>query len=108
MAEMNGRNSFNVVSNAVRQVSANRCHIAEIVIHNDDSAARFLQMFNALSANITVGTTTPDFVAQIAADSTISLNMGGQLFATGFSYAVTTTATGNTGPTSAWVTVAFV
>lgn len=104
---MRGRDDRNITSNAVQEILAQRGHIAELVIHNDDSAARFVQLFNARSANVTLGTTTPDMVIQVGADSTISINMGEQEFATAFSYAVTTTATGSTGPTSVWVSISL-
>src|SRR3990167_9380229 len=99
---MRGRESFNVKSNALRQVSANRCHIKTIVWHNDDAAARFLQIFNVRSASVTLGTTVPNMVIQMGADATNTFDLGDSEFSTAFSYAVITTAGGNTGGTSSW------
>ena len=105
--DLRGRDDFNVTSNAVRQAVGTRCHINTVTWHNDDSAARFMQIFNALSANITVGTTTPDMVLQMAADSSETFDFGDQEYSTGFSYAITTTATGNSTGTSSWISISY-
>lgn len=104
---MRGRHSARITSNAVTQVSGNKVHVGRLIVSNNDSAIRFLQLFNALSANIVLGTTVPVASIQFAANTPLSLNMGDAEFATGFSYAVTTTELGSTGPTSVWVTTVF-
>lgn len=105
--ELRGRYDANVTTNTAQQVLGVRGHIGTITWHNDDSAARFMQIFNALAANVTVGTTTPDMVIQLGADSSETFDLAGQEFSTGFSYAITTTATGNTTGTSSWVSISY-
>ena len=105
---MAGSHLQNVTTNAVINVSAQRINIRHIVWHNDDAAARFLQMFNAASADVTLGTTTADFVLQIGADAVDNFPLGDMLFLTAFSYAVTTTAGGNTTGTSSWIAISYI
>ena len=105
---MAGRHLQNVVNNTVHQVSAQRINIRSILWHNDDVAARYLQMFNVASGDVTLGTTTPDLVMQLNADSADTFPLHDMEFATAFSYAVTTTATGNTGGTSSWIAVSYI
>lgn len=106
---MRGRDDFNVTSNAVRQVVGVRCHIGTMIVHNDDAAARFLAIYNALAANVVVGTTIPDMIIQLAADSTAYFNFGDAEYSTAFSYGITTTvpSAGQTGPTSCWVYTSY-
>ena len=101
-----GRFDVNVTDATVHQVAA-ECNILGVVWHNDDSAMRFLQIFNVASGSVTLGTTTPDMVLQLNADSSDSFPLFGAKFSAACSIAVTTTATGNTAGTSSWVLVAF-
>ena len=106
---MRGRDDFNVVSNAVRGAVPNRCHVKSFIIHNDDAAPVFVAVYNALAANVTVGTTVPDMLYQVAANAVLALDLGDAVYETAFSYGVTTTdpASGQTGPTSVWVHVSY-
>ena len=106
---MRGRDDFNVTSNAVRQAVGVRCHVKSFIIHNDDTAARFVAVYNALAANVTVGTTVPDMLYQVAANDVLPLDLGDAEYSLGFSYGITTTdpAGGTTGPTSCWVHVSY-
>ena len=78
-----------------------------IELSNIDNADYFLQLFDALAADVTLGTTTPNLSLLIpAGDSTFRGAMDKVFspplkFETAISYGVTTTATGSTGPTTA-------
>lgn len=80
----------------VNQISAGRVAVNRIIWHNDDNAIRFMQIFNAKSADVTLGTTVADFAFQIAADSTFQLVLGNAVFATALTIAITTDSTGST------------
>jgi len=70
-------------------------------LYNPNSSATFCQVFNATTANVTLGTTTPDLVLTIPATSGANLEVSnGLTFATAISFACTTTRTGSTGPSS--------
>ncbi len=64
----------------------------------------FIQLFDSLSADVTVGTTTPNYVVVVpGGDDTNRAGTqwqppGNMKFTTGITYAVTTTAGGSTGP----------
>ena len=97
----------NKTDNSVTQVTA-EAMLRAILWHNDDGAPRYLQLFNAISGDIAVGTTTPLMVIQIGADTTDEFEFGDAKFSTAISYAVTTEATGSTAGTSSWVGVMYV
>ena len=65
---------------------------------------RYLQTFDALTANVTVGTTAPTMVYAIPATDSRVIELD-KVYETGLVYAVTTTSTTNTGATEAWVEV---
>lgn len=96
---------FAVTNNTVREVSAGKVGVRSFIVHNDDSAARFVQVFNAAAADVTLGTTVADTVWQVAADTTLVIPLEDAVFQTACSFAVTTTRNGSTGPTAADVTV---
>jgi hypothetical protein len=71
-------------------------------LDNPNTSKVYVQFFDALSANVTLGSTTPTFVIVLPASSTlddptltIPIN-----FSTGLTFAVTTTATGSTAPST--------
>lgn len=78
-------------------------------LYNPNTAVTFIQVFNKASANVTVGSTTPDFV--IALPGVASANATGVAanwettvgiaMSTGITVAATTTATGSTNPANA-------
>ena len=82
-----------------------------INLFNPNTATTYIQVFNKLSANVTLGTTAPDFVITLPGIATASatgsdrnLEMThGVALSTGYSVAATTTATGLTAPASAAV-----
>lgn len=93
-----------VTTNAKNVVRAAKVAVNKFIVTNVDSAVRYLQVFDALTADVTVGTTAPTMVYAIPATDTREINVR-TVYETGLIYAVTTTSTGNTGPTEAWVEV---
>ncbi len=72
---------------------------------NLTTADAYLQLFDALIANVTVGTTVPDQIFLVpAGNGTLAgalieeYETPGARFITGIAYAATTTPTGNTAP----------
>lgn len=67
-----------------------------------NAAAAFIQVFAKKASTVTVGTTVPDFVINLAATtgaSTVALPFGGLHSEAGWSFAVTTTDNGSTAMT---------
>ena len=93
-----------VTSNAKVVAAIGRPYVDRIIVTNVDAAVRYLQTFDALTADVTVGTTAPTMPYAIPATATLVIPIH-KVFATGLVYAVTTTSTGNTGATEAWVEV---
>lgn len=93
------------VTGTVLQVSAGQLtKLFSAHLRNTTAAIAYLQIFWALAANVTLGSTTPDFVISLptnaASDFVKDLEwaMGlGKLGTTGLSVAGTTTSTGSTG-----------
>ena len=66
-----------------------------------NSTISYLQLFNLPSSQVTVGTTTPDLIYAINANSSRGFGFGPPLiFEKGISGVVTTTPTGSTAPSS--------
>lgn len=99
-----GGTGTKVTSNGKTVAATGQAFIRRIIFTNGDGAARYLQTFDALTDDVTVGTTQPSMVyACPAGDSrVISLN---KKYTTGLVFAVTTTPSGSTGPTECWVEV---
>lgn len=73
-------------------------HLVALRLLNTTAAAAYLQMFDKLTAAVTVGTTTPDFTLRLAANEAIILQIPlPWSFVLGLVIAGTTTATGSTG-----------
>lgn len=76
-------------------------------VQNPNSVQVFLQLFDALVANVTLGTTAPTLSIVVPAGTGVDDGMHAETlyhpphFRTGIVYAVTTTATGLTAPTTA-------
>jgi len=108
---MAGRHLQNVTDNTVISVSGQKINIRSILWHNDDTAAggMFMQLFNVASGSVTLGTTAPDMVLRLGPDQTQDFPLYDMEFATAFSYAITTDATGNTGSTGDghWVALTY-
>lgn len=76
-------------------------------VQNPNTAQVFLQLFDALVASVSLGTTTPTLSLAVPAGTGVDDGMRSEIFPnppnfrTGIVYAVTTTATGSTAPTTA-------
>lgn len=85
-------------------VGAGPLGIANFFIYNNDSAAGFVQFFNAAAiGDVTLGSTTPDFVVGIAATSWAQGQMCFPImFTLGIvmAFATTSTGSGATGSTA--------
>lgn len=95
------------VGNTAQACKAAGGLLGGITVENPNTTQIFIQVFNALAADVTVGSTTPVFVFPIpAGDGTNSgifaefFGEGIQLTA-GITYTATTTATGAGAPTTA-------
>lgn len=94
-------------------VRAAGCRVFFIEVINNDLTDIYLQMFDALTANVTVGTTVPTLSLFIPGGTGAS-NRGGFIetfavpiaFRTGLVIAATTTATGSGAPTACVVNMA--
>lgn len=93
------RYSNTSVSQTKASVVAAPVLLFNITAYNSGASASFLQFFDALEANVTVGTTTPTFVIPLPAaggyDTSLNLPEG---FRTGIVIACTATATGSGAP----------
>jgi hypothetical protein len=82
-------------------LSSARSQLKMMQLRNLDAAIAYVQFFNAAATeSVTLGTTTPDLSISIAASAVVTMDIEGAAFESGIVYAVTTTATGNTGPTN--------
>ena len=85
------------------QVKGSAGQVYFIHAMNLSNAVKYLQVFNATSASVTVGTTAPDMVFPIATQGDtngagfVLAVPNGIAFGTGITVAATTTATGGTG-----------
>ncbi len=85
----------------VADVSTVPTRVHAVHIANGDAAVRYLQLFNLANGDVTLGTTTPDVVIPLATSGVHHIDMSdAPYFTVACSYAVTTTATGSTGPTT--------
>ena len=83
------------------QVSAEAVIVTAIDAYNPGAALAFLQLFNRPSADVTLGTTVPDFVVPIPdAGGRDTVYPGGLRFADALTYAVTGSPGGNDAPAS--------
>ena len=100
--------SFDSSVTATKEVlTASGTYLDFFEVQNPGAAQVFLQLFDALTANVTVGTTAPTLSLVVPAGTGTEDGARSELFShpvhfrTGFIYAVTTTATGNTAPGTA-------
>lgn len=75
-----------------------------ILVYNSNAAVEFVQMFDALAADVTVGTDEPKMSIPIPAQSSIIFVLDKHIrFDVGMTYACSDTATGNGDPTTGLV-----
>lgn len=92
------------LSNTKQEVRQGNTMIHGWNIQNPNAAASYVQFFNKLAANVTVGSTVNDYSLLIAANSSVYTDRNRPLnFGTGFTVAATTTEAGSTAPVSALV-----
>jgi len=81
--------------------------LSDFFVYNNDSAAGFVQFFDAAAAaDVALGTTVPDFVVGVAATSWAQGSMVPRMFSKGIVIGFATTATGN-GATSSTAEVSL-
>jgi len=90
--------SIGGVATAVR---AGQCRLHSWQIVNNTGALAYVQVFNKLQANVTLGTTPPDYVIPLPANggAVMPYNDTGIEHDTGITIACTTTRNNNTGAT---------
>lgn len=106
----NGWATFNATSGdgstaltaTAQQVKATVGTVGGWYIYNPNSAATYVNFYNATSASVTVGTTNQQMVICVPATSGANVEFGnGITFATAISISATTTGGGNTAPATA-------
>jgi hypothetical protein len=90
------------LTNTVTSIKKSPGQLANVLCYNPNVAVTYVVFFNALVANVTLGTTLPWYIVPIPP----SLNGGyaqstGLAFAPGLSYAAVTTPTGGAAPVTA-------
>ncbi len=89
-------------TNTKVQVKATATNLYGYHLYNPNSVAIYIQMFNATSASVTLGTTTPDDVLVVPPAGVLDTPafVPPHAFGTALTVAATTTATGSTAPTT--------
>ena len=89
----------------VRNVGLGNVIFMGFMLHNNDAATRWLQVFFKQASDVALGTTPPDMTVMVGSGSSIFGSLGDDnsviRSVEGLSVACTTTETGSTGPTSA-------
>jgi hypothetical protein len=94
--------SQTALSNTVQAIKSSAGQLGGLDLFNPNSTTVYIQFFNAATGSVTVGITAPTFVKALPAGAAANINYGaGITFNTAISWAATTTATGNTAPSSA-------
>lgn len=90
-----------IADETVRDIHARPCKLHSIhLVNGDAGSVRYVQLFDAASGDVTLGTTSPDLVVPIGEGDTHHIEFATPVrFGTACSFAVTTTPTGSTGPT---------
>lgn len=100
--------SHTALVNVKQEVKAGPASLFGWHIHNVAAAITYIQVFNKLAANVTVGTTVPDFVLGIPASSVISMRDSLPIDLTvGFTIAAATTVGGAVAPGTGAVVALF-
>lgn len=82
----------------VRQPKLTAGWLGTIVAYNPNSVVSYIQFFD-LATTVTLGTTTPDEVFAVPPLSTLVVDSGAR-YLKGIQFACSTTATGNTAPST--------
>lgn len=94
------------LSNTKQSVKTSSARLYGYHVFNPGAAVTYLQIFNKLAADVTVGSTTPDMVLALPSTATSPVGVDGVFeipisFGTGIVIAATTTPTGSTAPATA-------
>lgn len=84
----------------VAAVTAKNRQIVGLTCFNPGAALAYLQFFDAVSGDVTIGTTAPYFVIPLPAGGGIDGPCGPRQFSNAITFAVTATATGSGAPAS--------
>lgn len=92
--------------NTAQAMKAAPGYLHKLTVMNPNTAQAFIQLFDAATSAVTVGSTTPDYVVVVPANdgttdgAVIDDHIPPLHFETAITYACTTTDTGNTDPTT--------
>jgi len=87
--------------NTAQALSASAGFLYKILAWNVNTSAAYVQLFDAAASDVTVGTTTPNYVVPVpASGGVLDDYVPPMKFSTAISYACTTTATGNGDPST--------
>lgn len=90
-----------LTNSAVQVGPAGQRNLGGVTVYNPNGAVEYIQLFDALSGSVSLGTTVPKMVLPIPATTAVSLNpgsTGGVTFFTGIAAAATTAAIGTSAP----------
>jgi hypothetical protein len=91
-------------TNTVVSIKASAGQFGGYMFNNPNSGTIYLQIFNVASGSVTPGTTTPTYVIPLPAGASANVEFAnGIAHSTAISAVATTTATGNTAPTTSLV-----
>lgn len=90
------------VDGTVVNINTEPCTLAFLLVTNNDTANRFLQIFNKLASNVILGVTPPTFVLHVQGNGTAVYDLPNGLdLSPAFSIVCTTTPTGAVAVTNA-------
>lgn len=100
--------SNTALSNSVVAMTARPAPLRSLHVFNPSNAAAYVQLFDALTTGVTLGTTVPTLAFGVASGvhQSIPLPPEGINFRVGIALAGTTTGTGSSAPSSALVVAA--
>lgn len=91
------RATFTATGKALATICSSKSVLRGALFDNANAAKAYIQVFDAVSGSVTLGTTVPKLVIPVAASECLRLDgLSVQLDGVGLSTAVTTTPTGST------------
>jgi len=108
---LSGRHDFLATGSTVQQATG-QANIQGVIVSNEATSVIWMQIFDSTASDVDLGTTLADMAIATATGPGLgnsqSFDFYGAKFQTGFSYAITTTATGSTAIPQAWIAVVYV
>ena len=92
---------FTGIAQVPRVVSDVGANFLGYTLHNNDSSARWVQVYFKPAANVTPGTTAADVTVLLGASASVSLIYEHPISVRGLSLSASTTEIGTTAPTAA-------